>query len=127
MADKKGSILYVEDNASNIELIEHILSIQRPHIQLTSITQGNLAVQSAIELNPDLILLDLDLPDIHGSEVLNRLKAEEKTMGIPVVIISADAMPQQIQKLLKAGVKDYLTKPLEIIEFLKIIDKFIVG
>ncbi len=48
-------------------------------------------------------------------------------MGIPVVIISADAMPQQIQKLLKAGVKDYLTKPLEIIEFLKIIDKFIVG
>jgi len=123
---KKGSILYIEDNASNIELVQQILSKQRPHIQLTAKMYGNQAVKAAIDLNPDLILLDLDLPDIHGSEVLKRLQAEVKTMGIPVVIISADAMPQQIRRLLKAGVQDYLTKPLEINDFLKIIDKFIV-
>jgi PAS domain S-box-containing protein len=127
LVKKKGAILYIEDNTSNIELVQQILSKQRPHIQLTAKMYGNQAVQSAIDLNPDLILLDLDLPDIHGSEVLKRLQAEVKTMGIPVVIISADAMPQQIRKLLKAGVQDYLTKPLEINDFLKIIDKFIVG
>ena len=79
----------------------------------------------AITHQPDLILLDLNLPDIHGSEVLKLILAEEKTRNIPVVVISADAMPQQLDRLLKAGAKHYLTKPLDISELLKIIDRYI--
>lgn len=77
----------------------------------------------AIDYSPCLILLDLDLPDIHGSEVLKLLQREPKTKTIPVVILSADAMGDQIEKLIKAGAKNYLTKPLDVIEFLKIVDE----
>jgi CheY-like chemotaxis protein len=76
---------------------------------------------------PNLILLDLDLPDMHGSEVLQQLKANQKTMGIPVIIIGADAMPNQIDKLINEGAENYLTKPLDVIEFLKVIDEFFLS
>jgi PAS domain S-box-containing protein len=122
----KGTILYIEDNESNIELVEQIISSHRSKINLITKIYGKQAVPSAIEYQPDLILLDLDLPDIHGSEVLKRLLAEEKTRDIPVIIISADAGPKQIEKLLKAGAQDYLTKPLDVMEFLKIIDTYII-
>ncbi len=120
-----GTILYIEDNVSNIELVEQILTTQRPGNRLIANMSGNMAVSLAIEYMPDLILLDLDLPDIHGSEVLKNLQAEAKTKYIPVIIISADAMPDRIEKLTLAGVKDYLTKPLDIITFLKAIDTWI--
>ncbi len=123
LALNKGTILYIEDNDSNIELVVQIISSQRSKINLITKIYGKQAVPLAIEYQPDLILLDLDLPDIHGSEVLKRLQAEEKTRGIPVIIISADAGPKQIEKLLKAGAKNYLTKPLDIIDFLKVIDE----
>ncbi len=84
-----------------------------------------MAVPLAIENKPDLILLDLDLPDIHGTEVLMLLQNEIKTGKIPVVIISADAMPKQIEKLMNSGAKNYLTKPLDIALFLKTIDKWV--
>lgn len=127
MANKKGTILYIEDNASNIELVEQILSIQRSEINLITKIYGTQAVPLAIEYQPDLILLDLDLPDIHGSEVLKRLQAEEKTSEIPVIIISADAGPQQIEKLMKAGARNYLTKPLNVVDFLKVIDEYLLS
>ena len=125
LAEKKGTILYIEDNASNIELVDQILTIQRSKIQLVTSIYGNMAVGLAIQHQPDLILLDLNLPDIHGSEVLGKLQAEEKTCKIPVVIISADAMPEQLTRLLKAGAKNYLTKPLDVQDLLKVIDQFI--
>jgi PAS domain S-box-containing protein len=120
-----GTILYIEDNVSNIELVEQILTTQRPGNRLIANMSGNMAVSLAIEYMPDLILLDLDLPDIHGSEVLKNLQAEAKTKYIPVIIISADAMSDRIEKLTLAGVKDYLTKPLDIITFLKAVDTWI--
>ena len=123
---KKGKILYVEDNASNIELIEEILSIQHEGIQLFTTIYGKSAVSLAIAHQPNMILLDLNLPDIHGSEVLKLILAEEKTKDIPVVIISADAMPQQLEKMLKSGAKYYLTKPLDISELLRVIDLYII-
>jgi len=123
--NKTGTILYIEDNISNIDLVEQILSSQRSDIGLVSQMNGKKAVQSAIDHKPDLILLDLDLPDIHGSEVLKLLQAEERTKAIPVVIISADAMTKQIEKLMKSGAKNYLTKPIEVIVFLSVIDDFI--
>ena len=122
---KKGKILYVEDNASNIELVEEILSFQHEGIQLFTTIYGKSAVNLAITHKPDLILLDLNLPDIHGSDVLKLILAEEETRKIPVVIISADAMPQQLEKLLKAGAKYYLTKPLDVPELLRVIDRYI--
>ena len=127
MATEKmsGKVLYIEDNLSNIELVDQILSSQRPDIRLLFDTHGNNALPLAIEHRPNLILLDLNLPDIHGNEVFAMLQENELTKDIPVVVISADAMPHQLEKLLLAGVKDYLTKPLDIKVFLKIVDEFL--
>ena len=86
------TILYVEDNLSNIQLVEQILETHRPSINLITNIYGKNAVQFAIDYKPDLILLDLDLPDMHGSNVIELLKNEPKTADIPVVILSADAM-----------------------------------
>ena len=74
---------------------------------------------------PDLILLDLDLPDLPGNQVLANLQADANTKPIPVVIISADATPHQIEKLMTAGASNYLTKPLEITSFLQMVDEWI--
>jgi CheY-like chemotaxis protein len=124
-AINSGTILYVEDNESNIELVRQILSTQRPNIQLVSNLTGKGTVESAINCIADLILLDLDLPEMHGSEAFELIKKDINTRHIPVVIISADAMPKQIEKLLKAGAKRYLTKPLDIAEFLEVVDEWI--
>ncbi len=124
-SDRSGTILYIEDNTSNIELVELILLLQRSGIRLVSDIHGMQALPLAIEHSPDIIFLDLNLPDIHGIEVLRLLQSEEKTRSIPVIIISADAMPHQLEKLLQAGAEDYLTKPLDIILLLSIIDKWI--
>jgi len=94
-------------------------------IQLITETHGASALNLALQHKPDLILLDLNLPDIHGSEVLGILHDNEKTASIPVVVISADARPPQIEELTNLGVQNYLTKPIDILYFLKIIDEFI--
>ena len=120
-----GTILYIEDNIENVELVEQILFNERPNIQLTTNMLGNNALHLATISKPDLILLDLDLPDIHGSEVIKLLLGDPITADIPIVIISADAMPTQINKLLKSGACNYLTKPLNIISFLNMVDSFI--
>ena len=120
-----GTILYIEDNIPNIELAQHVLSRQRPGIRMIVNSIGRNAVPLAVEYLPDLILLDLDLPDIHGSEVMANLQANENTKSIPVVIISADAMQSQIDRLLIAGAKSYLTKPIDLLMFLKMVDEWI--
>jgi len=119
----EGRILYIEDNKPNIDLIENIINAERPGIKLITAVYGKLAHSMAVELKPDLILLDLNLPDIHGSEVLHILKSDEITHLIPVVIITADAVQSHIKPLLKAGAIDCITKPLEIDHFLTILDR----
>ncbi|MFZ4523761.1 MAG: PAS domain S-box protein [Bacteroidales bacterium] len=123
--EKTGTILYIEDNAANTELVEAILLNHRPSIQLVSHTKGAQTVSLAIEYAPVLILLDLDLPDIQGFEVIKLLQAVEKTKEIPVVVVSADAMPYQVEKLMKTGIKDYLIKPLDIKAFLQVVDMWV--
>jgi len=123
--EKKGTILYIEDNISNADLVHEILENHRPAIQLVTSMYGSQAVKLASEIHPDLILLDLDLPDMHGSQVLAKLKEDNETCQIPVAIISADAMPQMVEQLMLAGAEDYLTKPLDIIGFLVMIDGWI--
>ncbi len=125
--NKKGTILYIEDNQPNIELIEQILLYQRPNIRLITNTTGRETIQLANENSPDLIILDLNLPDIHGSEVMKNLKNDISTRLIPVVVVSADAMPNQLEKLKKLGAVDYLTKPINVQVFLTVVDHFIPG
>lgn len=124
--DKKGCILYIEDNGPNIELVQEILETSRPEIRLVTTMYGKQAVEFAIEFKPGLILLDLNLPDMHGSEVLKNLLSEAKTKEIPVVVISADALLDQVEKLRRAGARDYLTKPLDVIHFLETVDQYLM-
>jgi CheY-like chemotaxis protein/anti-sigma regulatory factor (Ser/Thr protein kinase) len=120
----KGTVLYIEDNHSNIELVDQVLTTHRPDIKLICNKFGKQTIDLAIEHTPDLILLDLDLPDTHGSDVIKELKQHKQTRHIPVVIISADAMPYRIKSLMKSGAERYLTKPLDVLELLQEVDKY---
>jgi CheY-like chemotaxis protein len=116
------TVLYIEDNLSNLQLIEHVM-IHRPGVKLLAAMQGSLGLDLAREHRPELILLDLNLPDMPGREVLRRLRGEPATREIPVVVISADATPGEIERMLAAGAADYMTKPLDIQKFLGVVDK----
>jgi CheY-like chemotaxis protein len=120
-AERTYAVLCIEDNLSNLRLIERILS-RRPEITLLAAMQGSIGLDLARKHGPDLILLDLNLPDMHGNEVLARLRQEALTKEIPVVVISADATQPQIERLLNAGARAYLTKPLNVKDFLHVID-----
>lgn len=122
--ERSGTILYIEDNSSNIELVDDLLQSQRSKIQMVSNAYGMNAVSLAIQYRPSLILLDLNLPDMHGSTVLQQLQENEMTKEIPVAVISADAMPQQIERLIELGARRYLTKPIDLSLLLKIIDDY---
>lgn len=123
----EGCLLYVEDNSSNIELVEQILAVQNTDINLVTTKWGREAHRLAVEYKPKLILLDLNLPDIPGELALQQLLNHEETRDIPVVIISADAMPKQTERLLKAGARKFLTKPIDIAEFLDVITFYLSG
>lgn len=116
-------ILYVEDDIVNFTLVERILEL-RPALTVMHAVRGELGVQFAEAYQPQLVLLDLNLPDMHGAEVLRGLQERPETAQIPVVILSADATPSQIERLLAAGARNYLTKPFDLDRFLTVIDEF---
>jgi PAS domain S-box-containing protein len=115
------TVLYIEDNLSNLQLIEHILS-RRPGVKLISAMRPQLGLDLAAQHHPDLVLLDLHLPDMPGEEVLRRLRVDPKTADVPVVILSADARPDLVTRLLKQGVRAFLTKPLDVKELFALLD-----
>ncbi|MEA2219303.1 MAG: hypothetical protein QOJ35_1929 [Solirubrobacteraceae bacterium] len=115
------SVLYIEDNASNIQLVEAILRA-RPEVALLVAERGADGLRMACEHRPALVLLDLNLPDMSGEEILRRLRSDPRTADVAVVILSADATPGQAARLRSAGAYGYLTKPFEIAQFLAIID-----
>jgi len=119
--DSPRTILYIEDNLANISLIERLLSDLSQPIRLLPAMQGSMGLELAAQHRPDLILLDVNLPDIMGDAVLRRLKADPVTQAIPVVVLSADATPRQIERLLHAGAVDYLTKPLDVEQFFNVL------
>ncbi|HYJ05247.1 MAG TPA: ATP-binding protein, partial [Chthoniobacterales bacterium] len=117
-------ILYIEDNFSNVTLVEQMLA-ERPALELMTAMQGRVGLELARKHAPDLILLDLHLPDMPGWQVLAQLKSDHATRDVPVVVISADATSPQIKRLLSAGARAYLTKPLDIAEFFRVVDEAI--
>ena len=118
------TLLLVEDNLANLRLVEAMLR-RRPHITVVAAMQGTLAIELAAQHRPDVIVLDLHLPDIPGREVLHRLKADPRTRDIPIIIASADATPGAIQRLMKEGASAYVTKPLHLQTFLERVDQAI--
>ncbi|MEX2279976.1 MAG: CHASE3 domain-containing protein, partial [Acidimicrobiia bacterium] len=117
-------VIYIEDNPSNVDLIERILAF-RSHISLEVAMQGRLGLDLIGQHHPDLVLLDLHLPDMDGKDVLEEMRADPVTRHIPVLIISADASPGQIQRLLDAGATGYVTKPIDVLELLHHIDSLL--
>jgi len=119
-------VLHVEDNPANVALVERVLA-QRPDLVLVHAARGRQGVELALRDRPALVLLDLNLPDISGAEVLKELRADRRTEHIPVIVISADAMPRQMQHMLSAGAVAYLTKPIDIRDLLSHVDEVLGG
>jgi signal transduction histidine kinase/CheY-like chemotaxis protein len=115
------TVLHIEDNLANVQLVERVLA-QRPDITVVPAMQGRMGVDLARRHHPVLILLDLNLVDLPGVEVLNILRGDPMTADIPVAIVSADAMPRQVQRLMSSGAVAYLTKPIDIHRLLEIVD-----
>jgi CheY-like chemotaxis protein len=115
-------VLYVEDSEPNFRLVQSILE-DRPGTQLAWAENGRKGLELARTQSPQLVLLDLDLPDMHGAKVLEALQAQPETAQTPVIVISADATPSQIERMLSAGARNYLTKPFEIRRFLCMFDE----
>jgi signal transduction histidine kinase len=116
-----GTVLYIEDNISNRLLMERLLG-RRPGIRFLGAGQGQVGLELARADPPDLILLDLHLPDMNGEEVLRRLWEEPRTRAIPVAVLSADATQAHARRLRAAGAIAYLTKPLDVGEVLRLLD-----
>jgi signal transduction histidine kinase/ActR/RegA family two-component response regulator len=120
------TVLYIEDNLSNLELVERVLA-KRHEVEVIAAMQGGLGLELARQHRPALILLDLHLPDMGGDQVLHQLRDDPATAAIPVIMVSADATPGQIQRLLAAGAIDYLTKPLDVRKLLRLLAEVLAG
>lgn len=115
------TLLYVEDNPANLELVEQLLS-RRPDLRLLGAPDGNLGIESARASQPDVILMDINLPGISGLEAMKILRADPATAHIPVIALSANAVPRDIERALEAGFFNYLTKPIRVNQFMDVLD-----
>ncbi len=114
-------VLQIEDNPSNSALVEQVLA-KRPGVRLVSAGEGRTGLELARQHRPDLVLLDLHLPDLPGDELLHRLKAVPELADTKVVVVSADATPSRIREMLDLGVEGYLTKPVDVAALLRLVD-----
>src|SRR4029077_8170756 len=110
------TLLYVEDNPANLKLVEQLIA-RRPDMRLLSATNGILGIELAHRYQPEVILMDINLPGMSGLEALKILREDSATAHIPVIAISANAMPRDVEKGLQAGFFWYLTKPIKVKEF----------
>ena len=121
-----GSILYIEDNASNVVLMERLLS-RRPGVRLTHAPDGATGLQMLQGDKPSLVILDLHLSDMDGEEVLRRIWSDPATRSVPVAVLSADATRHSQRRLRASGAMAYLTKPFDVGEVLQLIDEVVGG
>ena len=119
---RPASVLYVEDNLSNLRLVERILEL-RPGWRLTHAADGATGLDLALSRAFDLVLLDQNLPDVHGLEVLRQLRSRENRIDVPVVILSADAAPGKVTHAINVGATDYLVKPFSVEGLLAVLDE----
>ena len=121
---RQATVLYIEDNSSNVRLMERVLA-RRPGITLVHAGQGQTGVALAVNRRPDVIFLDMHLPDVTGEEVLRQLWGDPELRRIPVVVLSADATPGQVRRVLASGASAYLTKPLHLQKVLDTLDEML--
>ena len=115
------TLLYVEDNPANLKLIEQVIA-RHPDLSLLTAVNGNLGIELARDKQPDVILMDINLPGINGYEALKILREDPATAHIPVIAVSANAMPLDVERGLKAGFFRYITKPIKVSEFMEALD-----
>ena len=121
VGETQAVVLYIEDDLSNFGLVQSILR-HRPEIKMLAARRGRLGLELAAKHRPNLILLDVNLPDLHGEEVLRALRAAPHTQDIPIIVISVDATARQMERMRAAGADEYLTKPLDVKQFLSILE-----
>jgi len=119
--ERLHTLLYVEDNPANLKLVEQLIA-RRHDVRLLSAGNGNLGIELARQNQPDVILMDINLPGISGIQALKILRADPATAHIPVVALSANAIPRDIEKGLAAGFFRYLTKPIKVNELMEALD-----
>jgi len=115
------TLLYVEDNPANLELVEQLVA-RRPDLRLLTAADGNLGVEFARTYLPEVILMDINLPGISGIEAMKILHADPATAHIPIIALSANAVPRDIERGLEAGFFDYITKPIKVNQFMDALD-----
>jgi PAS domain S-box-containing protein len=120
------TVLYIEDNLSNLKLLERVMA-RRPDVRLLTAMQGRLGLDLARQHHPDLILLDLDLPDVRGDQILRTLRDDPATRPIPVVMLTATATPGEIDRLLNSGASAYLTKPFDVKALFSLLDEIVAA
>ena len=120
-----AKILVVEDNPRNMKLVRDVL--QATGYRTLEATTGERAVELATEHRPDLVLMDIQLPDVDGVETLGRLRAHESTAAIPVLALTAQAMDGDRERFLAAGFDGYLSKPVDIAELVAIVNQHCGG
>lgn len=123
-SNERYDVLYIEDDSLAFTSVKLLLGNKRA-LKVLQATNGRTGVALAQTRHPKLILLDLTLPDIHGSEVISRLQKNPATSPIPVVVMSGDATPSQIERLLVLGARNYLTKPFDVEPFLAVVDEIL--
>jgi signal transduction histidine kinase/CheY-like chemotaxis protein len=117
---EKRRVLYIEDDAANAHLMAQLFA-EEPRLELMTTMYGKLGLEMARQHRPDLVLLDVNLPDLHGTELMKRLRSDETTRAIPVIAVSADASEEQRTRMTALGVSRYLTKPLALDTVMKTI------
>jgi CheY-like chemotaxis protein len=121
-----STVLYIEDNLANVHLIETLLA-RIGGVEVLTAMQGQLGVELARTHSPDLILLDLHLPDMDGEDVARVLRADDATRAIPIVVLSADAYSSVRRRLLAMGIDEYVTKPFRVAEMIELIERLLHG
>jgi DNA-binding response OmpR family regulator len=119
-------VLYLDDNPSNVKLMQMVLSL-RSDVELSVAADGAAGLDAARAEPPDLMLIDLYLPDMRGDEVLRRLNGHEATAGVPTIVVSAEDDQKVVRDTLRAGANAYVTKPFNVTELLGVIDRVVLA
>jgi CheY-like chemotaxis protein len=116
-------VLYVEDNSANVELMQRLF-VERPRLELLIAIDGASAREIARTADPQLVFVDVNLPDMSGEELILHLQKNLGSATPPIVVVSADAMPSTIDRLSSLGIAEYMTKPYDVQHLFDVIDSF---